>query len=232
MKTRDSVTAQWGRQISLGSSFRRLLETYQLQEKHLEEAKNKDRKSLDGLRTLADPYDSQTGVAIFVHEARHHDLFVSSYPVFLRYSAVINAALLLEYYLREVCSILEEQGTSRIVHRDLKGTVIDQVKAYLDKVLGLVQTSDDRWPPIHDLMAIRNALVHRNGFVLKDEEKALRQVVARWEGIEIERDRIMFSSAATEAIIDTCRGLVDYLAEKTGLAPSRETLISALQRNG
>jgi hypothetical protein len=157
-------------------------EYHSAMERQLNLLKNEEWARLDAMRrTLAEEDEGEYWGGRQEHEWAFNIMF----PRYFRYSFVVLQYLILEARLKELCETLRSRR-SIVAKLNGKGSLIDQVRRFLDNEAKMLAIDEIRWTRINELRIIRNCIVHNSGdLVGSKDELTLRSIGAAGRGITI-----------------------------------------------
>jgi hypothetical protein len=102
-------------------------------------------------------------------------------PRVLSYSYLTYLHSLVEVGLGAIADDLRVRRAVALRHNELRGSPIDRVVLFLEKVCGLAVRGQGDWQRLRDLAQIRDVLVHRGGRLGEDmaARERLRELAAR-----------------------------------------------------
>ena len=143
------------------------------------------------------------------------------YPA-MRYSFIVLLHIFTENELRNLCSEIQKERQLAIGVTDLKGSAIEQIRAFLRKLAGIRMNDfpQKEWENLRTLQKIRDCIVHAFGRV-KDsrDETFLRAIASKGIGLSIGYDgRLLVEKAFSQQQLVNLRNLFTNLFKAVGWA--------------
>lgn len=141
------------------------------------------------------------------------------YPA-MRYSFIVLLHIFTENELRNLCSEIQKERQVTIGVTDLKGSAIEQIRAFLTKLAGISMQEfpQEEWENLRTLQKVRDCIVHAFGRV-KDsrDEPFLRDVASKGMGISIGYDgRLLIEKSFSQQQLVNLRNLFTKLFKAVG----------------
>lgn len=138
-------------------------------------------------------------------------------------SSLIFLYAMFEHDLNELCNKIKKiEGFSLSVY-DLNGKGIKRARNYLTKVASIDFESslDNEWHILNNFGKIRNALVHNEGRIKKDELNSINQLVKKVNGVDIDQNKVLISS--NDLLLELIDKIKRFLNEITSQIISQKT---------
>jgi hypothetical protein len=222
MATSPHGKADWTGQewpaYEFNAAISHLKQAHEFQEGQFERERLAERTRLDDLKRDSGARADRDPIAEMLWETDYRGFFEEYYPSIPRYSILLQAAMLFEYYVRLVCDAIAEKDGTPVRSRELKGNPVEQAKLFLARFTETLSAEDSRWLPVHHLFDLRDVIVHRNGFPNADEQKELKAAFARDPEISLDRkERLLFSTGSVSRFLGAVETLLTEVCIKAGL---------------
>jgi len=111
-------------------------------------------------------------------------------------SLFISAFSHFEFRCDQLCREVRIKRALPFSHKDLRGSDLDQIKAYLTKYLDIIWESEleSSWNKIKKYQHLRNILVHHQGNASNYKGKDYRTIIGLREGLSYSGEYIHFSN--------------------------------------
>jgi hypothetical protein len=119
------------------------------------------------------------------------ELFADNFPyeweqvfgVHLRRSFIVTLMSMAEDHLTTFCSCVESLIDAPISNKDMKGSIIERAKKFLEAIGKFKKPKDHEWKLLIDIYKLRNALVHNGGRIegVNDEKRLVKFIKDRPE---------------------------------------------------
>jgi hypothetical protein len=126
-------------------------------------------------------------------------LFENIIEANLRSSVIVSLVSLLEVELQRICNAFKKSLLLKISHSDFKGTIIDQFKIYLTKVVMISYNfGATEFESIREIIELRNCLVHYEGVIEDfygrkfDRVKTLKNLNQKFSSIQVIDDEYVY----------------------------------------
>nr|WP_295924652.1 hypothetical protein [uncultured Dyadobacter sp.] len=126
-------------------------------------------------------------------------LFENIVEANLRSSVIVSLVTLLEVELQRICNAFKKSLSLKISHSDFKGTIIDQFKLYLTKVVMInYNFGTTEFESIREIIELRNCLVHYEGVIEDfygrkfDRVKTLKDLNRKFSSIQVIDDEYVY----------------------------------------
>ena len=196
------------------SRFRFYLET--LEEFIASQKKGEIERLKEQARSL--PEDQRPGFWAWYYPVHWDEIFGSR----LRSSFLISLVSFAETQLNQICRDTAVIGRSALKSNDLKGSILERSRKFLEIFGQFTKPSNLEWELITRIYDVRNVLVHNNGCIFRyQHEKRLSQFVNEQSGlsqthdfIEIEKEFCLFYLEKIESFLQGLREEVRNLCER------------------
>ena len=151
---------------------------------------------------------------------RPGDSNANDLPKKLRYSILIHLFTTIETQGIVMCEEIAQVVPARLTPSDLKGSQLERIRTYLDKVCGVFPAGSTEWERIHWIEKLRHVVVHQAGEVPTGERgKFFVQLEQRRVGVVIDTARqICLSRQLCSALIDATADWFSAVYAAAGLS--------------
>ncbi|MCG6946252.1 MAG: hypothetical protein LJE87_13020, partial [Deltaproteobacteria bacterium] len=154
-------------------------------------------------------------------DSRKNEFWQENYPVHwdeifgynLRSSFVLLLCNTIEPYMSMVCSNVKTINNSNLSVDDLKGSLYERTRKYLEVVGGFSSPKDREWEIMGDIYALRNVITH-NGAMIggSNKEKRIRSLMKKSPGLSVPSEGMLsIEKSFCEYAIDNVETFVNGL---------------------
>lgn len=146
------------------------------------------------------------------------------FPSKIRYSFVVLLHIVLEDRLRAACDEIFRRRNLEIREKDLKGSLIERAKAFLDKVAKVSIKNQQAWQGLKDFQMIRDCIVHANGQIeLSRDKKRINELCKKGLGLSNVESSLMIEKGYCINALETISICFDHLFDSAGFGSSTLT---------
>jgi hypothetical protein len=159
---------------------------------------------------------------IIIFERRYfHD-----FPSIIRYSFVVQLHILLETRLKAICDEISKRKGLGLKESDFKGSPIERVCVFLEKVMKLPVKEHSTWEWLKNLQKVRDCIVHSNGNIELSRDKKYLIDLCRNKriGLSVESGTLMIDRDYCDESLKMINSFFQELFETAGFGSSTPTV--------
>ncbi len=185
-------------QLSINYELNNFLGLNTVIENYFNNKKNELNENGKSLEELEEQFgNDEYANHIFEGQIEEYQNFTETFPDLIRRSLFLTSYSFLEKNLIDICKHTENNSSS-ILLSDLKGSGINQVKTYLQKVLKIEQPLFFQHDSELKLLSnIRNASIHNNGVI----ERKIEQTIILIENCKVLYPNINLQEHSKEVLL-------------------------------
>lgn len=125
---------------------------------------------------------------------------------------IVSVGMFIEQAMKEFCDYLFKKNKTLFSYKDLRGNGLKKLLNYMEKVLGeSLPNNVDTKNKLSTLIKIRNAIVHNNGKIAKEE----KQIIIKIPLLKLDfEDRIELNFDYAKTAIDLYVKICEEIAKK------------------
>lgn len=153
---------------------------------------------------------------MFFEQRYYHD-----FPSIIRYSFVVQLHILLETRLKASCDEISKRRDLELKESDFKGSPIERVSTFLEKVIKLPVKEHITWKWLKDLQKVRDCIVHANGQIeMSRDKKYLNELCNKRIGLSVEAGTLMIERNYCEKSLEMINSFFQNLFDSAGFGSS------------
>lgn len=138
--------------------------------------------------------------------------FKNYYPSIMRRSALLTIVGLLEHEIEKFCNSYSKKHNTDINLTDLKGTGFERAHQFLNKIVGLKQSTAH--PEMKRIIKLRNSCAHNDARLVDNNDQPIREIIILLEQhpdlIERDGNQVIFREGALLAFLNV---FIAYIKE-------------------
>lgn len=133
----------------------------------------------------------------------------------LRASFIVTVMSLVESHLGMVAELAHKIESTTIKSSDLRGTLFERHRKFLELLGEFNRPSKDSWKSLHEIREIRNSIVHGNSTIYHSQnQERLRALVKTLPGLSSTHDVIELSSEFPKHSLAVVKNFITELYEE------------------